>query len=73
MLSLQSFLRKGVSFGYVGRKYKLKNLKDHQLSTEQFPVSAYVGSSKNLQDLKDLKHHVVNLFWTFFTPPFPIS
>ena len=23
------------------------------LSTEQFPVSAYVGSSKNLKDLKD--------------------
>ena len=25
----------------------------HGLSTEQFPVSAYVGSSKNLKDLKD--------------------
>ena len=24
----------------------------HGLSTEQFPVSAYVGSSKNLKDLK---------------------
>ena len=42
----------------------LQNLKDlnpdlkdpderkHGLSTEQFPVSAYVGSSKNLKDLK---------------------
>ena len=27
----------------------------HCLSTEQFPVSAYVKSSKNLKDLKDLK------------------
>ena len=27
----------------------------HGLSTEQFPVSAYVGSSKNLKDLKDHK------------------
>jgi len=26
----------------------------HGLSTEQFPVSAYVGSSKNLKDLKDV-------------------
>jgi hypothetical protein len=25
----------------------------HDLSTEQVPVSAYVGSSKNLKDLKD--------------------
>jgi len=25
----------------------------HGFSTEQFPVSAYVGSSKNLKDLKD--------------------
>ena len=28
MLSLQSFLRKGVSLGYVGRNYNLKDLKD---------------------------------------------
>ena len=27
------------------------------LSTEQFPVSAYLGSSKNLKDLKDLKEN----------------
>ena len=26
----------------------------HGLSTKQFPVSAYVGSSKNLKDLKDV-------------------
>jgi hypothetical protein len=26
----------------------------HGLSTEPVPVSAYVGSSKNLKDLKDL-------------------
>ena len=26
----------------------------HDLSTEQFPMSAYVGGSKNLKDLKDL-------------------
>ena len=25
----------------------------HDLSTEQIPVSAFVGSSKNLEDLKD--------------------
>ena len=28
--------------------------KEDGLSTEQFPVSAYVGSSKNLRDLKVL-------------------
>jgi len=28
----------------------------HGLSTEPVPVSAYVGSSKNLKDLNDLKH-----------------
>ena len=28
MLSLQSFLRKGVSLVYVGRNYNLKDLKD---------------------------------------------
>ena len=27
-------------------------LRKHGLSTEQFPVSAYIGSSKNLKDLK---------------------
>ena len=30
-------------------------LPPHGLSTEQFPVSAYAGSSKNLKDLKDLQ------------------
>ena len=39
MLSLQSFLRKGVSLGYVGQNQNLK--------------SAYVGSLKNLIDIKD--------------------
>ena len=29
------------------------NERKHGLSTEQFPVSAYVGSSKNLKDLKN--------------------
>jgi len=28
MLSLQSFLRKGLSLGYVGRNHNLKDLKD---------------------------------------------
>jgi len=28
-------------------------LRKHGLSTKQFPGSAYVGSSKNLKDLKD--------------------
>ena len=32
MLSLQSFLRKGVSLGYVGRNYNLKDLKDPDFS-----------------------------------------
>ena len=27
----------------------------HRLSTEQFPVSAYVGSSKNLKDLQKMQ------------------
>ena len=30
----------------------LRQALDSQLSTEQFPASAYVGSSKNLKDLK---------------------
>ena len=43
-------------FAHVGLPQKLKDLKSerkHGLSTEQFPVSAYVGSSKNLKDLKE--------------------
>ena len=32
----------------------------HGLSTEQFPVSAYVGSSKNLKDLKGCCNKSVN-------------
>jgi hypothetical protein len=31
-----------------------KGVLKHGLSTEPVPVSAYVGSSKNLKDLKDL-------------------
>ena len=31
----------------------LKDLRKHGLSTEQFLVSAFVGSSKNLKDLED--------------------
>ena len=31
MLYLQSFLRKGVSLGYVGSNYNLKDLKDNDL------------------------------------------
>jgi len=36
------------------KRRELLALKDrkHGLSTEQFPVSVYVGSSKNLKDLK---------------------
>ena len=30
----------------------MRSERKHGLSTEQFPVSAYVGSSKNLKDLK---------------------
>ena len=48
-------------FAYVGLIHNLNDLNDlkvskerkHGLYTEQFPVSAYVGSSKNLKDLKD--------------------
>jgi hypothetical protein len=32
----------------------LRSERKHGLSTEQFPVSAYIGSSKNLKDLTDL-------------------
>ena len=39
---------------YVGLNYNLKDPKDlnHGLSAEQFPVSTYVGSSRDLKDLK---------------------
>jgi len=37
------------------RGWGLATQRKHGLSTEQFPVSAYVGSSKNLKDLKDPK------------------
>jgi len=30
-----------------------ETLRKHGLSTEQFPVSAYIGCSKNLKDLKE--------------------
>ena len=54
MLSLQSFLPKGVSLGDLGLNQNLKDLKErkHDLSTKTIPVSAYGGSSKNLKDLK---------------------
>ena len=32
--------------------FLLRTSRKHGLSTEKFPVSAYVGSSKNLKDLK---------------------
>ena len=32
----------------------MRSERKHGLSTEQFPVSAYVRSSKNLKDLKDI-------------------
>ena len=35
----------------------------HGLSTEQFPVSAYVGSSKNLKDLKVLGKCTLGAFF----------
>ena len=42
--------------GLSVRRRSLKGLmgseRKHGLSKEQFPVSAYVGSSKNLKDLK---------------------
>ena len=47
MLSLQSFLRKGVSLGYVGRNYNLKDLKD----LRKRKMLAYGGLNENLKDL----------------------
>ena len=38
----------------------------HGLSTEQFPVSAYVGSSKNLKNLKDAERNVRLLLLDLF-------
>jgi len=35
------------------KRWDIQASRKHGLSTEQFPVSAYVGSSKNLKDLKD--------------------
>ena len=32
----------------------MQSERKHGLSTEQFPVSAYGGSSKNLKDLQDV-------------------
>ena len=44
MLSLQSFLRKGVSLGYVGRNYNLKDLKAsalfHSYLCVRYPCTA---------------------------------
>jgi hypothetical protein len=38
------------SYRILGPKWSERK---HSLSTVQFPVSAYVGSSKNLKDLKN--------------------
>ena len=37
----------------VPLQIRIVRIRKHGLSTEQFPVSAYVGSSKNLKDLKE--------------------
>ena len=54
MLSLQSFLRKGEVFAYVGAKLKPKGPTGPKGPLFPVPVSAYGGGSKNLKDLKDL-------------------
>jgi hypothetical protein len=53
MLDLQSFLRQGVSSGYVGLNRNLKDL----------TVLAYVGKIQNLKDLKDATRARGNFFW----------
>ena len=63
MLSLQSFLRKGVSLRYVGRNYNLKDLKDITIRKDaglccgsrlrSGEVFAYVGRNQNLKDLEE--------------------
>ena len=61
MLSLQSFLRKGVSLVYVGRNYNLKDLKESKgkgaglccgSRLRSGEVFAYVGLIHNLKDIK---------------------
>jgi len=42
-----------------GASAPLGSERKHGLSTEQFPVSAYTGSSKNLKDLKERARAVV--------------
>ena len=44
----------------------IRNEQKHGLSTEQFPVSAYPGSSKNLKNLKNLKT-IGPYAWSFCT------
>ena len=44
MLYLQSFLRKGVSLGHVGRKQNLKELKDELFSVSCVPAALILGS-----------------------------
>ena len=46
-------LGKGVSCSGEFRRVRSLVEGKHGLSTEQFPVSAYVGSSKNLKDLQE--------------------
>ena len=36
----------------------MRSERKHGLSTEQFPVSAYVGSSENLKDLTEDQHRL---------------
>jgi len=54
------------TFGLSPSRLQDSSPSRHGLSTEQFPVSAYVGSSKNLNDLKDpsrLQDSSPSRFW----------
>ena len=50
---LRAGVHRDVSAALRGRATPRSSHGSHGLSTEQFPVSAYAGSSKNLKDLKD--------------------
>ena len=48
MLDLQSFLRKGVSLGHVGRNQNLKDPKDLLRKGEMFAFGGSIQTPKNL-------------------------
>ena len=56
---------------YTGDIDLLGSRQFHGFSAEQVPVSAYVGSSKNLKDLTGIRVNG-NTFWSFASCP-PIA